>query len=76
MNRFKYGVALAALTMGILAGTPGVWAADCARVIGPDWNAETLTPDPARLTAISDVYHARMIYEPFVAADVAMQPIP
>ena len=33
-----------------------------------------MSPDPARLLSISDVYHARMIYEPFIGVDSAMQP--
>ena len=35
-----------------------------------------MSPDPARLLSISDVYHARMVYEPFVGVDSTMQPIP
>ena len=55
---------------------PAALAADCPLLAGPDWSGETLSPDPARLLSITDVYHARMIYEPFVAADSTMQPIP
>jgi len=76
MKKLKFGVALATLLMAGVALTPAVKAADCPVLIGPDWSGETLSPDPARLLSISDVYHARMIYEPFVAADAAMQPIP
>ena len=72
----KTGVALAVLLLAAFAGLPGADAAECPKLIGPDWSGETLSPDPARLLSISDVYHARMIYEPFVAADSAMQPIP
>jgi peptide/nickel transport system substrate-binding protein len=76
MNRLTCGVALAALAFGAISAGPVARAAECVRLIGPDWNAETVTPDPAKLLTISDVYHARMIYEPFVAADSAMLPIP
>lgn len=76
MTRFATGVAAAALMLGAYASVPTAHAADCPLLIGPDWSAETLSPDPARLLSISDVYHARMVYEPFVAADSAMQPLP
>ena len=72
----KTSVALAMLLLAGVAGPPAADAADCPKLIGPDWSGETLSPDPARLLSISDVYHARMVYEPFVAADSAMQPIP
>jgi peptide/nickel transport system substrate-binding protein len=48
----------------------------CARVAVSEWNAETLTPDPAVLLSLADAYHARMVYEPLVDADDAMQPVP
>ena len=57
-------------------GATAAFAAECPVLVGPDWSGETLSPDPARLLSISDVYHARMVYEPFVAADATMQPIP
>lgn len=76
MKILRNGVAFAMLLMAGVALTPAVKAADCPVLIGPDWSGETLSPDPARLLSISDVYHARMVYEPFVAADSAMQPIP
>ena len=66
MKRLKFGVALATLLMAGVALAPAVKAADCPVLIGPDWSGETLSPDPARLLSISDVYHARMVYEPFV----------
>ena len=72
----KTSVALAMLLLAGFAGPPGTDAAECPKLIGPDWSGETLSPDPARLLSISDVYHARMVYEPFVAADSDMQPIP
>jgi peptide/nickel transport system substrate-binding protein len=76
MKTLKFGVAAATLLLGAFAGGPAAQAADCPVLVGPDWSGETLSPDPARLLSISDVYHARMIYEPFVAADSAMQPVP
>jgi peptide/nickel transport system substrate-binding protein len=76
MNSLKFGVAIAMLLAAGYAQVPAAKAADCPVLIGPDWSGETLSPDPARLLSISDVYHARMIYEPFVAADATMQPIP
>lgn len=76
MRTFRTGVAAAALLLGTHTFVNSAQAADCIRLIGPDWSAETLSPDPARLLSISDVYHARMVYEPLVAADAAMQPIP
>jgi peptide/nickel transport system substrate-binding protein len=48
----------------------------CARVAVSEWNAETITPDPASLLSLADAYHARMVFEPLVDADDAMQPIP
>jgi peptide/nickel transport system substrate-binding protein len=76
MKSMRYGVAFAMLLMAGVSQMPAANAADCPILIGPDWSGETLSPDPARLLSISDVYHARMVYEPFVAADSAMQPIP
>jgi peptide/nickel transport system substrate-binding protein len=76
MKILKTGVFAAALLVGSACFIPAGNAAKCPILIGPDWSGETLSPDPARLLSISDVYHARMIYEPFVAADSAMQPIP
>lgn len=76
MLRLKSGVAAAAIIVGACLGASAAGAADCPRLIGSDWSAETLSPDPARLLSISDVYHARMVYEPFVAADATMQPVP
>ena len=76
MRELKISAAIAALLIAAFAGAPVAKAADCPVLIGPDWSGETLSPDPARLLSISDVYHARMIYEPLVAADATMQPIP
>ncbi len=77
MKKLKLGAALAALLLAGFAGADSALAAGkCPVLIGPDWSGETLSPDPARLLSISDVYHARMVYEPFVAADSTMQPIP
>jgi len=76
MAKLKRGLALAMLVMAGFAPLSGAQAAKCPVLIGPDWSGETLSPDPARLLSISDVYHARMVYEPLVAADAAMQPIP
>lgn len=76
MKRLRSVVAAAALLLGCFSLTPAAIAAKCPVLAGPDWSGETLSPDPARLLSISDVYHARMVYEPFVAADSAMQPIP
>ncbi|MEX2649672.1 MAG: ABC transporter substrate-binding protein [Alphaproteobacteria bacterium] len=76
MTRIRSGVALTAMILGTYMSVTAARAAECPLLIGPDWSAETLSPDPARLLSISDVYHARMVYEPFVAADSAMQPTP
>ena len=76
MNKLKVATAAVALLLASQLGTPAAMARECPLLIGPDWSGETLSPDPARLLSISDVYHARMVYEPFVAADSAMQPIP
>jgi peptide/nickel transport system substrate-binding protein len=73
--RFRSFCAAALLAGAALA--PAAAAQEkCPVLAGPDWSAETLSADPAKLLAISDVYHARMVYEPFVAADSAMQPVP
>ncbi|HUQ34748.1 MAG TPA: ABC transporter substrate-binding protein [Aestuariivirga sp.] len=77
MKILKIGTAIAALMLSIqVDGSVAQAAEKCPVLIGPDWSGETLSPDPARLLSISDVYHARMVYEPFVAADSTMQPIP
>ena len=76
MKILKPGAVAAALLLGSIAFAPAAGAAKCPVLVGPDWSGETLSPDPARLLSISDVYHARMIYEPFVAGDSALQPIP
>jgi len=69
--------AVAALSLTIAGtGGPARAADDCARVIVSEWNAETLTPDPAVLLSLADAYHARMVFEPLVDADDAMQPVP
>jgi peptide/nickel transport system substrate-binding protein len=51
-------------------------AQDCIRVAVSEWNAQTLSADPASLLSLADAYHARMVYEPLVDADTFMQPIP
>jgi peptide/nickel transport system substrate-binding protein len=69
----------AAATVALFAGfaaAPASAEDKCARVITTDWNPELLNADPARLVTLSDVYHARMIFEPFIDADDAMQPVP
>jgi peptide/nickel transport system substrate-binding protein len=76
MKILKIGTAVAALMLAIQVGATAAQATECPLLVGPDWSGETLSPDPARLLSISDVYHARMVYEPFVAADSTMQPIP
>jgi peptide/nickel transport system substrate-binding protein len=76
MIKFKAGLVLALTLSASLSQLSAAEAAKCPVLVGPDWSGETLSPDPARLLSISDVYHARMIYEPFVAADATMQPIP
>ena len=76
MTKLRIGVASAALLLVTYTIMPAAQAAECPVLVGPDWSGETLSPDPARLLSISDVYHARMVYEPFVAADSAMQPVP
>ena len=76
MRTLRTGAAMVALLLGSLAFVPAAGAAKCPVLVGPDWSGESLSPDPARLLSISDVYHARMIYEPFVAADATMQPVP
>ncbi len=55
---------------------PAAAQESCARVAVSEWNAETLTPDPAVLLSLADAYHARMVFEPLVDADDAMQPVP
>jgi hypothetical protein len=76
MTKLGIGAASAALLLLTCTTMPAARAAECPVLVGPDWSGETLSPDPARLLSISDVYHARMIYEPLVAADSAMQPVP
>ncbi len=76
MKILKPSAVAVALLLGSIAFAPAAGAAKCPVLIGPDWSGETLSPDPARLLSISDVYHARMLYEPFVAGDSALQPIP
>ena len=76
MTKLGIGAASAALLLVTCTVMPAAQAAECPVLVGPDWSGETLSPDPARLLSISDVYHARMIYEPLVAADSAMQPVP
>jgi peptide/nickel transport system substrate-binding protein len=76
MATLKKGLTLAMLLLAGYAQASAAEAAKCPVLIGPDWSGETLSPDPARLLSISDVYHARMVYEPFVEADATMQPIP
>ena len=69
--------AMAALPLAVAGAIGPAAAADtCARVAVSEWNAETLTPDPAILLSLADAYHARMLFEPLVDADDAMQPVP
>lgn len=69
--------AAAALPLAVAGAIGAAAAADtCARVAVSEWNAETLTPDPAVLLSLADAYHARMLFEPLVDADDAMQPVP
>jgi peptide/nickel transport system substrate-binding protein len=73
--RKAFVIAAAAALPLAIAGSAA--AADtCARVAVSEWNAETLTPDPAVLLSLADAYHARMLFEPLVDADDAMQPVP
>ena len=76
MIGLKYGVALVALTIGGFLATAAARADERVKLVGPDWNSETLSADPAKLLSMADVFHARMVYEPFIAADSAMQPVP
>jgi ABC-type transport system substrate-binding protein len=72
-------ISTAAATVAVFASFAAVPASaedKCARVVTTDWNAELLNADPARLVTLSDVYHARMIFEPLIDADDAMQPVP
>ena len=76
MKTLRTGVIAATLVVASFASVPIASAEKCPILVGPDWSGESLSPDPARLLSISDVYHARMIYEPFIGVDSAMQPIP
>jgi hypothetical protein len=74
MKTLRTGVIAATLVVASFASAPIASAEKCPILVGPDWSGESLSPDPARLLSISDVYHARMIYEPFIGVDSAMQP--
>src|SRR5260221_13482566 len=76
MKTLRTGVVVATLMVASFASVPIASADKCPILVGPDWSGESLSPDPARLLSISDVYHARMIYEPFIGVDSSMQPIP
>ena len=76
MKTLRTGVVAATLMVASFATAPIASAEKCPILVGPDWSGESLSPDPARLLSISDVYHARMIYEPFIGVDSTMQPIP
>ena len=75
MKRLICG-AVGTVLLASVALAPSAKAAECPVLAGPDWSGESLSADPARLVAISDVYHARAVYEPLVATDAAMQPLP
>lgn len=75
MRKLAGATAALAIAVAFAAG-PLAAQENCVKVVTADWNAELLNPDPALLVTLSDVYHARMIYEPFVDADDAMQPVP
>ena len=67
---------VATVLLASVALVPNAEAAECPVLAGPDWSGKSLSADPVRLVAISDVYHARVVYEPFVATDTAMPPLP
>jgi peptide/nickel transport system substrate-binding protein len=76
MKSLKTGIIAATVVVATFASVPIALADKCPLLVGPDWSGESLSPDPARLLSISDVYHARMIYEPLIGVDSGMQPIP
>src|SRR5262249_39473653 len=76
MKSLKAGIVAAAVVAATFACVPIALADKCPLLVGPDWSGGSLSPEPARLLSISDVYHARMIYDPLVGVDSGMQPIP
>jgi peptide/nickel transport system substrate-binding protein len=77
MTRFGKIAASAAVVTFVTSTAAIAQGGDtCARVAVSEWNAQTLSADPAGLLSLADAYHARMVFEPLVDADSFMQPVP
>lgn len=73
MNRRTWMPA-AALAVVFAAGAAD--AAECVRIIGPEWGSEKQTPDPAVQLAMYDLQLSRGLFDPFVTVDDALAPAP
>jgi len=49
---------------------------NCVRVVGAEWNPETITSDPSNQINVPNMQLARMIYDPFIDLDADLRPIP
>lgn len=66
-----------ALSLTTWSGIDVVQAAGkCVRVVGAEWNAESIKPDPAYFANPADIQLVRMIYDPFIDLDNDQQPVP
>jgi len=75
MNRMNRKQLLLATGMVLsMTGTAG--AAECVRIVGPEWGSEKQSPDPAVLLAQYDLQLANSIYDPFVTVDENLAAVP
>lgn len=77
MRRAVVGPLIGALTLVLWGGgSAPLSAGECARVVGAEWNPETISTDPAYFAHVPDIQLVRMIYDPFIDLDSKLQPIP
>lgn len=57
-------------------GVSNAEAASCVRVVGAEWNAESIKPDPTYFATPADIQLVRMLYDPFIDLDDNQQPVP
>jgi peptide/nickel transport system substrate-binding protein len=72
---WKTRLLASAALIGVM-GMASAQAAECVRVVGPEWGSEKQTPDPAVQLAMYDLQLSRAIFDPFVTVDDALAPVP
>ena len=76
MNRHAANCLGLLLAAAMWNGIGDAAAASCVRVVGAEWSAESIKPDPAYFAIPTDIQLVRMIYDPFIDLDNDQQPVP